>query len=1190
MQIQITLNGRKTTCEANQTILEVAKGQGLQIPNMCADEKLEPFGSCWVCLVEVKGARGFVPACATRCSEGMEVETNNDRIRVARTMALELLLSNHFGDCIGPCQQTCPAGCDAQGYLALAANGMEKEAIRLIKETLPLPASLGRVCPHPCEAECRRNLVEEPVSICAVKRTLADNDLNSGQPYLPVCAPLGGQRVAVVGAGPAGLSAAYYLRQAGIAVTLLDALPKAGGWLRYGIPQYRLPKEVLDQEIETITSTGGIEIRAGQRLGRDFTLADLQGQFDAVLLAFGAHASMAMGVEGEDLPEVLSGIDFLKAVALGAKVEIGERVAVVGGGNTAIDAARTVLRLGAQEVTVFYRRTEAEMPANPSEVEEARKEGVRFQFLAAPLQVLACSLDREGSLLCQRMTLGEPDASGRRRPVPVSGSDFQASADTIISCIGQRTDLAILGNDSGIKMTRWSTVETDPETGATALQGVFAAGDLVSGPATVVEAIGGARKAADAISRYLEDPQSAWPPKRLAKTFNTFKGMKLKDISASLYQHFPSKERARMPMLEMPQRLHFDEVDLGLTAEQTREEALRCLECGCADVTECKLRDYAGQYEVMVNRFLGEVKVHPIDESHPFLVRDPSKCILCGRCIRICLEVVGAAALGFVYRGYSTIMAPTLEKPFPESPCVSCGACIETCPVGALGERSHQLRIPHLAMRKVPAVCTSCGVGCSLHFHLEEDKVVKVTGNAESPVNAGALCFKGKFGFELIHSRDRILRPQLREGGISRPVSWKEALAWTQQRFEETLHSFGPESIAVFASGRSTCEEAMALKYWASRLGSRKFASFQYVGSGTPLLAFAQVIGKSTGAGYDHLDTAATIFLIGSDLTHQHPVLSQRVRRAVKRGAKLYSLQEQTTEMSVLATKEWLVRPGGIPWALNGVLKALIEVGHVAPELGYQDLRKTLAELSKTTLNKVTGWKSGVYQEIVQMLALRLDCLFLFPADAINRETGKALGNLLLLLGRPESFLALRGKANIRGVDRFLTCSADSLLEEMRQGTLKAAFLLNEDPVGALPLGGEIANALCQLDTLVVADLFPSPTTGLAHLVLPASSFAESDGSYINSEGRVQRFRQAIPPLAGLTSFAALSQLSALGGPGEPLFEIPAPRSYPRSFAMPEILSSERMAAKVPEAAFYGLSSDIWEARLAQLKKEENIR
>ena len=1185
MQIQITLNGRQTTCEAGQTILEVAKGLGLQIPNMCTDEKLEPFGSCWVCLVEVKGARGFVPACATRCAEGMVVETDNDRIRAARAMALELLLSNHFGDCIGPCQQTCPAGCDAQGYLALAANGMEKEAIRLIKETLPLPASLGRICPHPCEAECRRNLVEEPVSICAVKRTLADHDLNSGQPYLPVCAPLGGQRVAVVGAGPAGLSAAYYLRQAGVAVTLLDALPKAGGWLRYGIPQYRLPKEVLDREIETITSLGGIEIRAGQCLGRDFTLTDLQGQYDAVLLAFGAHASMVMGVEGENLPEVLSGIDFLKAVALGEKVEIGERVAVVGGGNTAIDAARTVLRLGAREVTIFYRRTEAEMPASPSEVEEARKEGVRFQFLAAPLQVLACCVDQEGGLLCQRMALGEPDASGRRRPVPVSGSDFQVGTDTIISCIGQRADLAILGRDSGIRSTRWSTVETDPETGATALQGVFAAGDLVSGPATVVEAIGGAHKAAEAVCRYLQDPQSAWPPKRPAKIFNTFKGTQLKDVPASLYQHFPTKERARMPVLEVPQRLHFDEVDLGLTALGTREEALRCLECGCADVTECKLREYATQYEVMVKRFLGEVKVHPIDESHPFLLRDPSKCILCGRCIRICLEVVGAAALGFVYRGFSTIMAPTLEKPFPESPCVSCGACIETCPVGALSERPRHLRIPHLALRKVPAVCTSCGVGCSLHFHLEEGKVVKVTGNTESPVNAGALCFKGKFGFELIHSHDRILQPQLREGGNSRPLAWKEALAWTQQRFEKTSHSFGPESIAVFASGRSTCEEAMALKYWVSRLGSRKFASFQYYGSGTPLLAFAQVVGKSTGAGYDRLDTVQTIFLIGSDLTHQHPVLSQRVRRAVKRGAKLYSLQEQPTELSALATKEWLVRPGGLPWALNGVLKALLEGGYAAPELGYQDLRKTLAGLSKTTLNKATGWKGGTYQEIAQMLALHLDCLFLFPADAIDRETGKALGNLLLLLLRPESFLALRGKANIRGVDRFLTCSADSLLEEMRQGTLKAAFLLNEDPVGALPLGGEVATALRRLDTLVVADLFPSPTTDLAHLVLPASSFAESDGSFINSEGRVQRFRQAIPPLAGLTSYAALSQLA-----GEPLFEIPAPRSYTRSFAIPEILSPEPAAVEASVGASSDLFSDVWEVRLARLKEEERIR
>ncbi len=415
--------------------------------------------------------RRYVPACATRVAGGMKVWTDTDDVRAVRRMALELLLSNHRGDCIAPCQTECPASVDVQGYIALIAQGQYREAAKLVKQVNPFPLSIGRVCPRPCEKECRRNAVDGPVGIDYLKRFAADWDADHENPYVPPTAPPTGKRVAMVGAGPASLTAAYYLAQKGHAVTVFEALPQAGGALRYGIPEYRLPKTVLDREIGLITALG-IEIVYGKALGRDFTIADLFAQgFGAVFLGFGAVASRKMEVTGEELPGVWSGTEFLTDIALGKSVAIGKRVAIVGGGNTAIDAARTCVRLGAEKVTVVYRRSRNEMPAWDVEVEAAEHEGVAMHFLAAPTAIegeRACGL-----VTCVRMELGEPDASGRRRPVVVKGSEFKVEADTVIAAIGQFPDLAAIRGtaakdpdspEAKLALTKWGTIVADEET------------------------------------------------------------------------------------------------------------------------------------------------------------------------------------------------------------------------------------------------------------------------------------------------------------------------------------------------------------------------------------------------------------------------------------------------------------------------------------------------------------------------------------------------------------------------------------------------------------------------------------------------------------------------------------------------------------------------------------------------------
>jgi heterodisulfide reductase subunit A2 len=478
-----------------------------------------------------------------------------------------------------PCTNACPAGINVQGYIQLIKLGKYDEALRLIMERLPLPGVLGRVCPHFCEDRCRRAETDSAVAIRLLKRFAADH-ADPSRWEKPAVRERE-ERVAVVGSGPAGLSAAYYLRLDGFQVTLFEALDRLGGMLRVGIPDYRLPSHVLDREIDHILGLG-VEVRTGKALGRDFTLDSLKDQgYGAVFLAVGAHRDLSLGIAGEDTPGVLKAVDFLRRANLKEPVELGSRVAVVGGGNVAVDAARVARRLGVLEATIVYRRSEAEMPAYPEEVDGARDEGVRILCLKAPVGVKAEN-GRVAGLECIETRLGPPDAGGRRRPEPVEGSEHVIPADTVITAIGQTVDNRWNRAEAGLQWTGRGTIRVTPGNMQTSLPFVFAAGDAVSGPASVVEAVAAGRTAARGICLYLEGGDME---KGRAEEEEGYSGRDWNPVPPGL----TPEARAEPSLLPPEERAAgFAEVEGPLDEDSARAEAGRCLNCGvCSECMEC---------------------------------------------------------------------------------------------------------------------------------------------------------------------------------------------------------------------------------------------------------------------------------------------------------------------------------------------------------------------------------------------------------------------------------------------------------------------------------------------------------------------------------------------------------------------------------------------------------------------------
>jgi formate dehydrogenase major subunit len=979
----------------------------------------------------------------------MVVKTNTENVSALRRTALELLLAEHYGDCLAPCQMTCPAHIDIQGFVALIANDQVKEANKLIKETLPLPATVGRVCPRFCEKECRRNLVDEPISICALKRYAGDYDLENGEPLVPQPKADTGKKVAVIGGGPAGLTVAYYLALEGHQVTIFEALPKLGGFLRYGIPEYRLPKALLDKEIELITRLCK-DVQVNKRLGKDFTIESLKAQgFDAIFVGIGAWSNTRLGVEGEDMPGVMSGIEFLQKVTDDKNFPVPDKVAVIGGGNTAMDACRTSVRLGAKEVACVYRRSRSEMPANPHEVEQADEEGVKFELLTAPVGFVGENGKVTG-IKCVKMQLGEPDASGRRRPEPVPGSDFIVSADLVITAVGQKTEHDCLGGAIGLN--KWNDVDVSKAM-MTNVEGIFSAGDCQTGAATVVEAVGGARKAAVAMDQYLRGEAVAG----ITEPFNVARGKSIKEVDPAYLGEREKAPRAKVPTIAPDERkTNFNEFELVFSADVAKKEAMRCLSCSCLDVHTCKLREYGTEYKADLNKLgTGEYK-HPILTDSTFITRDPNKCILCANCVRICNEVMDVTALGLVNRGSETVVLPTLKRPLTDTNCETCGQCVSACPTGALLPSPSLPKPGPFVTEAVATACPNCSIGCDMNLNVIGNQVVEITSPIQS-INDGNLCRKGAFAYADIHNADRLTTPKVADNGSLADAGWDEAFKTAAQALNEVKGS-----VAVVVSPKYTSEElALAAKLAGAVAGGNIYGT-------TPVANSAVLKTNGQTATYDDIVNSSLIVVVDADLAADFPIVAQKVRKALKKGAKL----------------------------------ALVGAGNekFAARAAYN-------YASAAAAGELAGLVKDAVSAVVITTADAGD-----NADLINKLAGARI-------------IGLSAAGNIKGQlaagVKVETGEYNKLLADIESGAVKGLLILGDtSEIDARLFKGGIKTVV------VTTSMKNVPAT--ADVVLPAATFAEAEGTITNAEGKVRKLAQAITPAAGKANAQIISELSGL--------------------------------------------------------------
>ncbi len=1055
-RINVTINGRSFEAEQGLTIFQIARDNDIYIPTLCQDDKLESYGSCGMCVVEVEGNNKLVRACSTPASDKMVIHTRTERVTESRKTALELFITNHTGDCKAPCSLTCPDNLDIQGYVGLCGNEEYDAALRLIKEDLPLPASIGRICPHPCQTACRRALIDDDIEINYLKRFVADRDLNSGSPYRPEQKPWTGKHVAIVGGGPSGLSAAYFLLREGHDVTVYDENPEFGGMMRYGIPMYRLPNDIIYQEAQLIADMGATLV-PNTRIGRDLSLDYLRENFDAVYVAVGMWQSIPLGIEGEDLAGVYGGIDFLYDFCVGRPLHLGKKVAVIGGGNTAMDAARTAIRMGAEEVTVLYRRTKADMPAEEIEIIEAEEEGIQFKFLVTPVSLKGQDGQLQGITL-QNMRAIPPANPGERSKIEaIEGELTELNLDSLIVATGQRTNLAGLED---IATDRWGLIDIDKATYRTSLPGVFAGGDVIdNGYKIAIQAIADAKHASYVISNYLNGKEVNYVP--------DYHVVRTDVTREELLETFTEAESAKMEHMSPADRHdNFHEIAAGYTEVQAQYEGDRCLECGCMDYFECDLFDQFNRYDVEPERFAGEMSDFDHDNDHPYILIDPNKCVLCGMCVRVCDEVMGVYALGLADRGFESRMLPAAHRRLQDTNCISCGQCVELCPVGALQERRPVHKQVPLDSVHTFTTCAGCSFGCSQILESTGDMLLRALPVENCAVSGGLLCEKGRFELDrfLPANENRVRRHMVRHDGVLEEASFDEASLSFTRGAQALLTVEGADKLAVSISDEYTLEEiALIRSFTESYLGDTKLYSLDYKKS-----ALEELLGSDSSPNtFNEVYSTDLLIVVGGDLLQSHPMMATKIRHAMKEGLQLGIINTQDTLMDKWTTE-----------LLEGddLLALLTEFSGPTSELGqhYRKAKRALLVYDKDAVS---------YEEESKLLAIAQE-------SGHFGSTGQGL-------------IQLKANANSQGLyDMGVRGSREELLKDIESGQIKGLLLFGDSD-----LPEEYA---AQLNFLAVQATKQSPTLMHADVILAGAAIAEKEGLITSSEGRVQAIERVL--------------------------------------------------------------------------------